>query len=126
MYELQPLRIQTGWRIELNSFTEYDMDIHGKHDCFELHEDLLQLFNEKANLVIDLGWYPSYDEKGNYLLLLIKDYNWDSPLEKVISKPKKEIISCIEKWVMRILEEGALAVIMSYMRATRCIVKNIK
>lgn len=29
MYELQPLRIQTGWKIENNNFTEYDIDIHG-------------------------------------------------------------------------------------------------
>lgn len=99
MYELQPLRLQAGWKIEFNNFTEYDMPVHGKHDCFELHEDLLQLLNEKANLVIDLGWYPSYDDNGNYLLLLIKDYNWDFPLEKVVSKSKKEIIACIEKWV---------------------------
>lgn len=84
---------------KFNNFTEYDMPVHGKHDCFELHEDLLQLLNEKANLVIDLGWYPSYDDNGNYLLLLIKDYNWDFPLEKVVSKSKKEIIACIEKWV---------------------------
>lgn len=99
MYELQPLRLQAGWKIEFNDFTEYDMAVHGKHDSFELHEDLLQLMNEKANLVIDLGWYPSYDVNGNYLLLFIKGYDWDSPLEKVITKSKNEIIACIEKWV---------------------------
>lgn len=99
MYKLQPLRLQTGWKIEFNNFTEYDMTIHGKHDCYKLHEDLLQLLNEKANLIIDLGWYPSYDENGNYILLLIKNYNWDSPLEKVVSKSKSEIVAYIEKWV---------------------------
>lgn len=99
MYELQPLRLQTGWKIEFNNFTEYDMAVYGKHDCYELHEDLLQLLNEKANLVIDLGWYPNYDENGNYLLFLIKNYNWDSPLEKVASKSKSEIVAHIEKWV---------------------------
>lgn len=99
MYELQPLRVQAGWKIEFNDFTEYDIAIHGRHDCFELHEDLLQLLNEQARLVIDLGWYPSYDENGNYLLLLIKDYNWNFPLEKVVSRSKEEIVSYIEKWV---------------------------
>lgn len=98
-YELQPLRIQAGWKIEYNNFTEYDVNIHGLNDLFELHEDLLQLHNEKVNLIIDLGWYPSYDINGKYLLLLVKDYKWDCPLEQVASKSKKEIIDCIEKWV---------------------------
>lgn len=98
-YELQPLRIQAGWKIEYNNFTEYDMDIHGSKDLFELNEDLLRLCNEKANLIIDLGWYPSHDINGKYLLLLVKDYKWDCPLEQIASNSKKEIIAYIEKWV---------------------------
>ena len=46
-YELQPLRLQAGWKIEYNNFTEYDRDIHGDSDLFELHEDLLRLLFEK-------------------------------------------------------------------------------
>ena len=98
-YELQPLRIQAGWKIEYNNFTEYDIDIHGLNDLFELNEDLLQLHNEKANLIIDLGWYPSHDINGEYLLLLVKDEKWNHPLERITSKSKKEITDCIEKWV---------------------------
>lgn len=52
-YELQPLRIQTGWKIEYNNFTEYDIGIHGPNDVFELNENLLRLHNENANLMID-------------------------------------------------------------------------
>lgn len=98
-YELQPLRIQAGWKIQYNNFTEYDVDIHGKNDLSELNEDLLQLYNEKANLTIDLGWYPSHDVNGHYLLLLIKNFDWDSPVEQISSKSKKEMIKIIEKWV---------------------------
>lgn len=98
-YELQPLRIQAGWKIEYNNFTEYDIDIHGSNDLFELNEDLLRLYSEKANLVIDLGWYPCHDIDGKYMLSLVKDYKWDCPLVQITSKSKKEIIACIEKWV---------------------------
>ena len=98
-YELQPLRLQAGWKVEYNNFTEYDRDIHGESDLFELHEDLLRLCNEKHNLIIDLGWYPNYDANGNYILILVKDYKWDCPLEYVSSKSKKEIVAYIEKWV---------------------------
>lgn len=98
-YELQPLRIQAGWKIIYNNFTEYDIHIHDKKDSFELHEDLLQLYHEKANLLIDLGWYPSYDINGNYLLLLVQNSQWNCPLEQISSTSKKEIIAYIEKWV---------------------------
>ena len=100
-YELQPLRIQAGWRVEYNNFSEYDLDTHGEEDAYELNEDLLLLYNEKANLAIDLGWYPAHDIDGEYLLILAKDFKWDCPLEKFSSKSKKEIIDHIEKWVCR-------------------------
>lgn len=98
-YELQPLRIQGGWKVEYNNFTEYDIDEHGESDSHELNEDLLRLYNERANLVIDLGWYPAHDVCGNYVLKLIKNFGWDCPYKRVISKSKKEIINAIEKWV---------------------------
>lgn len=82
-----------------NRKQSYDIDIHGSNDLFELNEDLLQLHNEKANLIIDLGWYPDHDINGAYLLLLVKDYKWDRPLEQITSRSKKEITACIEKWV---------------------------
>lgn len=98
-YELQPLRIQAGWEIKLNNFTEYDLSIHGEHDSFELNEDLLTLYNENADLAIDLGWYPQHDIAGNYVLLLAKGYDWNHPLEEFSSRSKGKIIACIEKWV---------------------------
>lgn len=72
-YELQTLRIQAGWRIEYNNFTEYDMEIHGEADSHELCEDLLRLSYENEKLIIDLGWYPNGDVDGSYLLLFVKN-----------------------------------------------------
>ena len=85
MYQLQPLRLPAGWKVT--------------RDLIELREDLLQLSHEGAHLIIDLGWYPSFDENGSYHLLLIKNQNWYSPLQKVVSKSEKEIVACIEEWV---------------------------
>lgn len=98
-YELQPLRLQTGWTVQWNNFSEYNMALHGPEDAFELHEDLLQLFHEKSGLTIDLGWYPGYDPEGHYLLLLVREHRWDRPLEMVETKSKAEVVSSIEKWV---------------------------
>ncbi len=58
----------------------------------------MQLSNKSADLIIDLGWYPSHNEEGKYILMLIKEWNWNSPLEMVETQDKKEIIKCIEKW----------------------------
>lgn len=99
-YELQSLRIQAGWSIAYNNFSEYDMSIHGEEDCYELNEDLLQLKHTRANIIIDLGWYPPHScDKGNYILYLIKNYDWENPLDKVMTRDKKEVIKTIEKWV---------------------------
>lgn len=37
------------------------MSIHGEEDCYELNEDLLQLKYTRANIIIDLGWYPAHN-----------------------------------------------------------------
>lgn len=49
------------------------------------------------NLLIDLGWYPAYDINGNYVLELIRNFDWDRPLKRVVSKSKNDIIYDIEK-----------------------------
>ena len=98
-YELQPLRLQAGWTVEWNHFTEYDIAFHGPEGAFELHEDLLQLTHKRSGLTIDLGWYPSYEPEGNYLLLLVKDLDWGRPLKTVETRSKADVIAYIETWV---------------------------
>ena len=100
-YELQPLRLQSGWTVQWNNFTEYDITIHGPEGSFELHEDLLQLSHGRTGLTIDLGWYPSHSPEGRYLLLLVKGGGWDRPLETMETRSKTEVIARIEKWVDR-------------------------
>lgn len=98
-FELQPLRISTGWFVSYNMFSEYDPDIDDEDDSDELCEDMLQLKNN--NLLIDLGWYPAGDIKGSYKLFLVdttEKYPFETPLEVFSSKSKKEIIHMIECW----------------------------
>lgn len=99
-FELQPLRIQGGWKVEYNNFTEFDIEIHGTDNVWQfLGEDLLRLsLNDKA-IIIDLGWYYDGEDDGRYILEMVKDYNWECPLEILETKSKKDIIAHIEKWV---------------------------
>lgn len=96
-FELQPLRLYAGWKVEFNNFCECEPDScenFGEHFV----EDLLRLTNSKFNLILDLGWYPSSDENGAYKLFFVKDYIWDQPLEYFESRDKKAIIDKIEYW----------------------------
>lgn len=98
-FELQPLRIPSGWTIQYNNFSEYDLEKDGEKYRFELVEDLLQLKNH--NLLIDLGWYPSMDVTGEYVLYLVditKDKPFEYPIEVFHTRAKAEIIAKLEYW----------------------------
>jgi hypothetical protein len=46
---------------------------------WELNEDILQLqIDDKY--IIDLGYYPSHSLKGRFKIVVIKDYDWSSPI----------------------------------------------
>ncbi|MDQ1925018.1 hypothetical protein [Massilia pseudoviolaceinigra] len=51
------------------------------HHVDYLKEDLLQIVFPD-DVVLDVGWYPSFDEQGRFLLMLVKDANWDEPVER--------------------------------------------
>ncbi|MDO6761848.1 hypothetical protein Q4566_16700 [Tamlana sp. 2_MG-2023] len=52
-----------------------------------LFEDMFQVENKNKNLIFDIGWYGETENlEGNFILHLIQDYNWDSPLMKLITK----------------------------------------
>lgn len=45
----------------------------------DLNEDLLQV-EFPDNVVLDIGWYPERDPKGQFQVRVIRDLAWDSPL----------------------------------------------
>ncbi|MFF2450751.1 hypothetical protein ACFVSW_27365 [Neobacillus sp. NPDC058068] len=96
-YEIQPLRLLGGWTVEFNNFYECEPDNCNNFGEYFV-EDLLQLTNSKNNLVLDLGWYLDSDKNGTYKLFLIKDYDWEKPLEYFESRNTKAIVDKIEYW----------------------------
>ncbi len=44
-----------------------------------LKEDLFQI-NYSDEYIIDVGWYPEFDENGSFRICAIKDFNWEVPL----------------------------------------------
>lgn len=107
--QLAPLRIPTGWKIINNNFydispdMEYFIDGIPNGDSWELFtQDLLQLQHDHYNLVLDLGWYPEADSKGNYKIVLLKKYDWENPIRTIESINKDKTIKAINKLLSEI------------------------
>src|SRR5262245_27951034 len=62
-------------------------------------QDLLQIRNNKAGLLLDVGWYPPADPSGHFGLKLIKMYQdeclWESPIESFATRDLDSLISKI-------------------------------
>ena len=43
-----------------------------------LKEDMFQV-EYPDGLLLDVGWFPSFDAKGHFQIKVVKDYDWDSP-----------------------------------------------
>ena len=54
-------------------------DIDLSNQIYFLKEDMLQVEYPKT-LLLDVGWYPSFDINGSFQIRAIKDNNWDTPL----------------------------------------------
>ncbi|AOP96794.1 hypothetical protein [Enterobacter roggenkampii] len=58
----------------------------------KLDEDLFQLTFINGN-IIDIGWYPAFEEDGEFIIQVISDENWDEPAFKASSSwDKNELI----------------------------------
>lgn len=101
--KLMPLRIPQGWSIYLNHFTETDiesLDPDCDDDWLFLVQDI-SLFRRfevkgKYNIDIDLGWYPEGEPSGSFKIYVIKNYDWDFPLEVFSSRSSKDIADKLE------------------------------
>lgn len=68
-------------KVTYNSF-DISFDTPFEQQIFSLNEDLVQVEYEHGYL-IDIGWYPECDPKGELILQLIHDNDWSNPVKKV-------------------------------------------
>lgn len=95
---IHPLRITEGWIVRYNNFREIDPKKLETEDdrWFMFTESLLQLYHEKSSITLDLGWYPDLSSDGNYLVLIVKNTDWDNPIQEFSSDDYTEVIDFIE------------------------------
>lgn len=58
---------------------EINEDVPLEEQTDLLKEDLLQVIYDN-NYIIDIGWYPEFDENGSFRVSVIKEYQWDNPI----------------------------------------------
>ncbi|MFP7691691.1 hypothetical protein ACLH26_02470 [Bacillus subtilis] len=95
---IHPLRITQGWKVNYNHFVEIDpRTLEPNDDSWFLFTDsLLQLYHEQSSITLDLGWVPDISPEGNYLVLLVKDNDWEDPIKEFSSDDYKKVILYIE------------------------------
>ncbi|MCC2931188.1 hypothetical protein [Bacillus sp. LBG-1-113] len=80
------LRIPAGWTVDYITIKDTDpKTLEASDDAwlFDFNQDLLQISHKTKNLLLDVGWYPDGDPTGSYGIELIKNEDWDNPLEDV-------------------------------------------
>ncbi|MCY7829313.1 hypothetical protein MOD54_06420 [Bacillus spizizenii] len=95
---LHPLRITQGWKVNYNHFVEIDpRTLEPNDDSWFLFTDsLLQLYHEQSSITLDLGWVPDISAEGNYLVSIVKNNDWETPIKEFSSDDYKKVIAHIE------------------------------
>ena len=66
--------VVTAWDIdELDLNKSIELQIH------LLKEDLMQVQFGNA-IILDLGWYPEFDSRGQFVLSVVRAQDWENPV----------------------------------------------
>jgi hypothetical protein len=75
---------------------EIDKNTPLSSQIYELSEDILQV--EYSNsCILDVGWYPEFDLKGHFSVLIVKDNNWENPISIIECDDCEGLISAINE-----------------------------
>lgn len=109
-FELQPLRIPGGWTVMWNEFLDVDITqfppdealwSNCTEDMFYIVKNSNSKSSDTPEYAIDLGWYPEMEPDGAYILLVIKNGDWDNPKERFRSQNKDEVAKKIEEFLRK-------------------------
>lgn len=89
------LKIPAGWTVDYITLKDTDPKTLEENDdawLFDFNQDLLQISHKTKNLLVDVGWYPEGDAIGCYGIELIKNEDWENPLEDIMCTELKELL----------------------------------
>lgn len=79
-----------GSKIYLNISLESQIDA--------LTEDILQV-NYSNSYCIDVGWYPEFNIKGHFLVLIIFSDDWENPIKKITCNKIDDLLPAITECI---------------------------
>ncbi|WP_310427572.1 hypothetical protein [Chamaesiphon sp. VAR_48_metabat_135_sub] len=103
---LQPLRIPAGWDVSYNGLFEIDplpelFPDRIPSDLFK--EDMLQMNNDRADRLLDVGWYPDGDlVDGNYCVVVYEGDFSGRLIYELITRDRLELVATIERLLSEI------------------------
>ena len=100
MISIQKINFPFDCEIINNDFYNYDpLSSFNEADNLKyLNEDLLQCAFPGEDIVIDLGWYGDIiSNKGEFKIYIIKNENWEIPINIIHSKSVLEIKTLLNK-----------------------------
>lgn len=75
-----------------NELASLNLESPASYPIDFLDEDLLKIEFTNGN-IIDVGWYPAFDETGEFVINIIKENNWADPFLKLTAKDRYTFIN---------------------------------
>lgn len=102
-HSLVKLSIPSGWNMVINIFYYIKLSEMEKDNklYITLSQDLMYIEKKgrKVTLGIDVGWYPEMDPDGCYRIQVIRNDEWEKPLEKFESRDIDQVINKVEEFL---------------------------
>lgn len=98
------LKIPAGWTVDYITLKDTDpKNLEANDDAwlFDFNQDLLQISHKTKTLLLDVGWYPEGDPTGSYGIELIKNEDWENPIEDIMCRELKELIKQLDNIFMK-------------------------
>ena len=100
MIKRQEIDFPADCEIDTHEFYDYEPEIsfRAEDSLHYLNENLLECSFPEEHLEIDLGWYgDAVSNTGEFKIQIIKDANWEVPVNVIYSKSAEEIKTLLNK-----------------------------
>jgi hypothetical protein len=96
MIDIREALKKTTGRIAFDDITHIDFSLKFEDNQDNLKEDLLQIEYPDQS-IIDVGWYPSFNKKGEFQIRIIKSGDWETPFFIKSGKSIDELYNFLEE-----------------------------
>ncbi len=97
MVNMTPQRFSFGsGRVAFWGLDRLRQSVSLKEQIDELKEDLAQVVFPN-NVLLDVGWYPEFDESGSFVVVVVRGEDWSSPLFDRVCSDMDSLVSVISE-----------------------------